>query len=130
MNITYKGSAATALVFAALIATYFVFQTTPVKASTLAFAVPHVATSSTIVVGPQSVTTIFAKNAACTGRAISTVASAVQLSFSSSVTPSGIAGHNQAASTTVFYNNGDYGCGAITAYGFASSTITITEFAQ
>lgn len=98
-------------------------------ASTLAYAVPHVATSSTVVVGP-GFATLFATSSNCTGRAVSTVASPIMLSFTGNVIPSGAVGHIQAASTTVFYNNGDYGCGAVTAYGFASSTITITQFVQ
>lgn len=92
--------------------------------------VPTVATSSQIVVGPQSVTTLFAKNSSCTSRLVSTVGTAVMLSFSSAVTPTGTAGAVQAASTSVSYDNANYGCGAITAYAAASTTITLTEFSQ
>lgn len=93
--------------------------------------VPHIATSSTVIVGTSSITTLFAANSGCTDRIITTVAQPIMLSFSSSVTPSGVAGHLQAASTTVAYDNANYGCGAITAYGFsASTTITISAFSQ
>jgi hypothetical protein len=43
-------------------------------------------------------------------------------------TPTGAFGHLQAASTTVVYDSGLYGCGAVKIYGFdANSVITVTE---
>ena len=65
----------------------------------------------------------------CSARIITTVASAIMLSFGqmSSTTPSGTIGHLQAASTTVAYDSGLYGCGLVTAYAFSSTTITLTE---
>ncbi len=99
--------------------------------STIASAVPQVATTSQMVVGPSNANTIFPRAANCTGRAITTAGQPVMLSFSSNLTPSATAGHFQATSTTVFYNNGDYGCGAVTAYGLVgSTTITVTGWAQ
>jgi hypothetical protein len=92
--------------------------------------VPKIATSSTISVGPQAVTTIFSANSACTTRIVTTFAQAVMLSFSSSVTPTGTVGHLQSGSTTVAYDNALYGCGAVTTYGFASTTITTSAFSQ
>lgn len=99
--------------------------------STIAFAVPHVATSTLMSVGPGNATTVLPVASNCTGRAISTVAQPIMISFSSSLVPNGSQGHLQAASTTVFYNNGDYGCGAISVFGFTASTsITVTNFVQ
>lgn len=86
----------------------------------------RVATSSTIQAGPQLNQTLFAQNTSCAARIISTVASPVMLSFGITV-PTALNGHLQAASTTVAYPGNQYGCGPITAYGFASSTITLTE---
>ena len=91
--------------------------------------VPQVATSSTIGVGPQQNMTLASRNAACSARVITTVASPVMLAFGIG-TPTALVGHLQAASTTVSYDNAIYGCGAITAYAFASSTITVTAFSQ
>ena len=88
----------------------------------------RVASSSTIVVGAQENKTLFSAKNSCSSRIISTVAQPIMLSFHSSVTPTAIAGHLQVASTTIAYSSDDYGCGAVSAYGYnASTTITITE---
>jgi hypothetical protein len=93
--------------------------------------VPSVASSSLMVVGPQSAVTLFAKNTGCAVRVVSTLANPVMLSFSSTLTPSATQGHVQAASTTVAYENGSYGCGQLSAYGFnASTSITVTQLNQ
>jgi hypothetical protein len=42
-------------------------------------------------------------------------------------TPTGVFGHLQAASTTVVYDSGQFGCDRVKAYSFGASTITITE---
>lgn len=89
-----------------------------------------VATSSPagIVVGTTA-QTVFATST-CSARVITTVAKPIMITFSSfnEATPSGVFGHYQAASTTVAYDSGVYGCGALKVYGFdASTTITVTE---
>lgn len=96
------------------------------------------ATSS--VVGPNdSDKTIFAVNGDCKARVISTWgASAIMINFGdpgsdrlnniSSTTVSGSVGHWQAASTTVAYDSGIYGCGRWSAYSYATQTLTISEF--
>lgn len=89
-----------------------------------------IATSSTIAVGPQEDITIFDSNRYCANRAVSTLASAIMLSFHSAINPSASVGHLQAASTTVEYDSDLWGCGTVTAYGFSSSTITLTQFSQ
>lgn len=87
------------------------------------------ATTSTIVVGTASVATLFTDNEVCASRVISTAGQAIKLSFDSSITPTGITGIVQAASTTEVYDSGLYGCGQVTAYGYsASTTITKSEF--
>lgn len=90
--------------------------------------VAQVATSSAIQIGPQVAVTLFAENEVCSSRVISTVAQPAMISFSNDVTPNGITGHLQAASTTVAYDSGIYGCETVKAFGFASTTITKTEF--
>lgn len=88
-----------------------------------------IATSSTVVVGIQQNKTLFTSNTRCASRIISTVAQPIMLSFSSDITPTATVGHLQSASTTISYESGIYGCGAVSAYGHnASSTITISEF--
>lgn len=92
-------------------------------------AFSRVATSSTIAIGPQENKTLFTARQTCSSRIITTVAQPVMLSFHSSVVPTALAGHLQAASTTVVYKSDDYGCGAVSAYGYtASTTITTSEF--
>ena len=88
------------------------------------------ATSSTIQVGPDLDKTLFAENRDCANRVISTVASPVMLSFHSTINPSGTLGHVQAASTTVEYDSDLFGCRAVTAYAFSSTTISLIEFSQ
>jgi len=46
----------------------------------------------------------------------------------SSTTLSGTAGHYQAASTTVVYDSGLYGCGMMVARSWTSGTVVISEF--
>lgn len=86
-----------------------------------------VATSSSPTVGTTA-SLIFATST-CAARTITTVASPVMLTFSDNQgrVPTAISGHLQAASTTVTYDSGQFGCDAVRAYGFVSSAITITE---
>lgn len=106
------------------------------KADSNAELQTHIATSSTIVVGPQSVTTVFAaktasgvSGVACGPRVIGTVGTPIQVSFLSTIPPTGTVGFPQAASTTMAYTSTTYGCGAVYAYAAASTTITKAEFA-
>lgn len=93
----------------------------------------HIATTTAI--GPQENIEIFSEYKPCSSRVISVLGdSGVMLTFGeptngdvSSATLSGIIGHYQAASTTVAYDGGIYGCGEWNAYAFASTTITTTE---
>ncbi len=93
--------------------------------------------SSTVkaIVGPQNATTLFSANVDCTSRIITTYANPIMLTFATSsalastVEPTGVFGHLQAASTTIAYDSGIYGCGLWQAYGYsASTTISISEF--
>lgn len=104
------------------------------KPTSLGGAQPGIATSvafaTTTAVGPQQNIQIFAASN-CISRAISTAGSAIMVSFAdpsngniSSTTLSGVIGSVQAASTTVVYDSGLYGCGRWFAYGFSSTTIT------
>ncbi len=93
--------------------------------------------SSTVkaIVGPQAPTAIFSATVDCTSRVITTYANPIMLTFATStdldqtVKPTAIFGHYQAASTTVAYDSGLYGCDLWQAYGYtATDTISISEF--
>ncbi len=91
------------------------------------------ATSSTIQVGTSQNKILFTQNTVCTSRVISTAGQAIMLTFGSATTtnmnPSASVGFVQAASSTVVYDSGLYGCEYVTAYGFsASTTITTAEY--
>lgn len=98
---------------------------------------PRIATTTTV--GPQGATVVktqlFAANASCKSRVISTVGTAIMISFDDiagagnvgSTTVSGTIGHVQGASTTVAYDAGLFGCGVWNAWATASTTITTLE---
>ena len=86
-----------------------------------------VATSSQAAVSTTAIPLI--ATSTCSARIITTFASPVMLTFSdyANQTPTGVFGHLQAASTTVAYDSGQYGCGLVKGYSFASQTITVTD---
>lgn len=65
----------------------------------------------------------------CGARIISTTASPIMITFSDNQgsVPTGTFGMLQAASTTVNYDNGQYGCAAVRVYSFVSGPITVME---
>jgi len=116
----------------ALAAVFVLYFTTPKQASgnVLSYAVPRVATSSPSSAGPGSgVQQLVATSSNCVNRVISTGAQGVMLSFNGLV-PTGSYGHWQGASTTVSYENGDFGCGAINVYAAASTSLNVTVLNQ
>ncbi len=72
---------------------------------------------------------VFATTTSCSARVVTTYASPVMLTFSDNQgeTPTGTYGHLQAASTTIAYDSGLYGCGAVKIYSFVSQAISVTE---
>lgn len=73
---------------------------------------------------------VFATSSQCSARIVTTPGtSAIMLTFSDNQgkTPTALYGHLQAASTTVAYDSGLYGCGAVKVYSFASQAISVTE---
>ena len=69
-----------------------------------------------------------AATSTCAARIVSTGgASAVMLGFSAfqGTTTTGTTGIYQAASTTVAYDSGIYGCGQLSAYSYASSLVNV-----
>lgn len=87
-----------------------------------------IATTSNITVG-TSVTAAAIATSSCQARIISTSASPVMLTFSdyAAQTPTGSFGHLQGASTTVAYDSGLYGCGAVKIYSFTTQLITVSD---
>lgn len=99
----------------------------------------NIATSSTITVGPQSVTRIFTYKNFCGSRIIGTVSQPINISFGGGVnlatsslvvTPSQFVGFPMGASTTNVLGTATYGCGSVYAFATASTTITLSEFLQ
>lgn len=90
----------------------------------------NVVSATSTAVGPDTVVTLFAINGSCDTRIITTNNDAIHLSFRTitGFAPTSVVGHYQAASTTVAYDSGLYGCGLVTALGLtASGTVTISE---
>lgn len=65
----------------------------------------------------------------CDARIITSRAQPLMLTFSdyNGATPTAQFGHLQAASTTVTYDSGVYGCGAVKVYAYGTDSITVTE---
>lgn len=131
-----KAQAVLGLILAAVIVlSAVVALSNQAKAEAVPGTVATIATSSALVVGPQNNvyafgTTTREGNYTCAARAISTTGQPIMISFASlsSTTLSQTVGFQQAASTTVSYNGGTYGCGYMTIRGLNSSTtITVME---
>ena len=87
--------------------------------------------ATTTVVGPQQTITVFRRDPSCTARIIRTQGQGILLAFDdpsngdvASTSLNSIVGFIQLASTTVAYDSGIYGCGRVTAFAEASTTIT------
>lgn len=134
MNTTQKiNLAAVAFLIASalLLSVTFFGDTQRASASAPSGLSATLATTSQSAVGTNAIM-LFATSTAnqCTGRTITTYASPIMLTFSdyAGQTPTGVFGHLQAASTTQYYDGGQYGCQLVKAYSFVSQTITISEF--
>ena len=120
------------LVLATVVA-FSVIRVAPVFASAPSGLPSTVATTSQILVGPGvgMEKILFATSTNCASRIISSVVSPLMLQFTlafgSTTLPNGTSGHLQAASTTIAYDSGLYGCNAVVAYAFSSTTISISE---
>ena len=133
-------SLSTAFILSA-VALFIVLQSQNVEGSSFtgSAAVQSIATTTTV--GPTGVgvaTTIFQNKPSCTGRSITTGGGeGVPIRFLtgdpsggdlSSTTLTMVNGLIQAASTTVMYDSGTYGCGRWTARAISSTTITVVEY--
>lgn len=113
---------------ALFIAAFSISRTPPTFGSAPSGLPATVGTSSLMAVGTtQGI--IFATST-CAARIISTPGtSGIMLTFDDSkgAVPTGTLGIWQAASTTVTYDSGQYGCGAVRAFSFAAQNLTVTE---
>lgn len=119
-----------AVVISAIGAALYFLVGVPSARSSAPDGVPAtVATSSLMSVGPSNAVTLTATSS-CNARIVTTYANPVMLTFSDYLgqSPTATFGHLQAASTTVVYDSGVYGCGLMKAYGYTASTsITFTS---
>ncbi len=97
----------------------------------------YLQTATTTTVGNQAVpaTTIASAqtDGSCKARVITTNGIGVYLSFGDttgfgSTTLANAVGHWQPASTTVSYDSGIYGCGRLTGWATASTSLTVSQF--
>lgn len=88
-----------------------------------------VATSSNPTVTTTAALVFATTTNSCAARIVTTYASPVMITFTDAqgAVPTGTYGHLQAASTTVAYDSGQYGCGAVKIYSFATQAITVSE---
>lgn len=103
------------------------FTSNKVKASAPTGLPATIATSSNPAVSTTAVTII--ATSTCSARVISTASTSLMLTFSdyANQTPTAIFGVYQAASTTVVYDSGQYGCGLVKAYANAAGVITVID---
>lgn len=124
---TVKSLSIAAIIIAAILFIYVLGVTTPSAHATAGFLPAAIATTSNPTV-TTTAGTLFATST-CVSRIVTTSASAVMLTFSdyAGQTPTGSFGHLQPASTTVVYDSGQFGCGRVQVYSFATQLITVSE---
>lgn len=107
----------------------FIIETHTPQATASAFpgGQANVATSTAYSAPASAI--VVAATSSCAARVITTEGSAIMLTFSDLVggSPTGSVGHWQAASTTVAYDGGQYGCGLVKAFSYTAQTLTVTE---
>jgi hypothetical protein len=127
-SLTKDNSGQLALVALFVIASFLLLGSASVSASAPSGLPATIATSSNPTV-TTSAALVFATSTACASRVITTYASPVMITFTDRIgqTPTGTFGHLQPASSTVAYDSGLYGCGAVKIYSFATQAITVSE---
>lgn len=89
------------------------------------------ATSSAYVAGTTE-NRLFATTTACTARLVTTTSQGVMITFSekNAIVPTATIGHWQAASTSINYDAGVYGCDSWRVFGGGggNSNLTVAEF--
>lgn len=128
MTLTTKHVVSITIALVTVLCILFINQVQLVGASAPPGIPAFVATTSQMTVNTTA-SRVLATTTACSSRIISTVASPITISFSdrNGFVPSGLVGHVQAASTTVAYDSGLYGCDAMRIYSFSATDITVTQ---
>ena len=113
----------TALLFA------FVLSSKPANASAPNGLPATMASTSAQTVGTTPSTPVFATSTGCAARIIGTASSSIMVTFTDKFgdVPNAANGLWQGASTTVAYDSGLYGCGAVKIYSFTSQQIRAAE---
>lgn len=138
MTITQKTFAAIGAILFIAGFSLIAFQSRLVEGSAPSGQSSYLQSATTTATGPQQIKKIFSATTNCKARVISTRETALMVVFGATTTlnagdigtssVSATIGHVQAASTTVAYDGGIYGCGEWWAFGFSSTTITTSSF--
>lgn len=125
---THLASAIIAALLVVIIALLFASKnTSPALASAPTGLPATIATTSALAV-TSTQTRIFATSS-CSARIISTGVNGIMLTFSDKQgnLPTATTGFWQAASTTIAYDSGQFGCGAVRVYSSVDQTIYVSE---
>ncbi len=125
---TLKQSLPYGLGILVILAFMYLFGASTQRVGATAGFLPGTVASTTNITVTSTATSAIATST-CTSRIVSTGGSAVMLTFSdySNQTPTGSFGFLQAASTTVAYDAGLYGCGLFKIFSFTSQLITVSD---
>lgn len=106
------------------------FQAPQALGESFTGTISRIDSATTTTVGPDTIVTIFNRGSDCDARVVSTQGQEIMLGFGTvaGFSVSATAGHYQGASTTVVYDSGQIGCGDVTAFAWASTSITVSEF--
>jgi hypothetical protein len=130
MTFTEKhlASIAIALLLTAVIAVLFASKNTEPAHASAPSGLPSTIATTSVPAVTTTAALVFATSS-CAARVITTTASPIMIGFSDvqGFVPTGVQGHLQAASTTVSYDSGLYGCGAVRIYSFVAQSITVSE---
>ena len=128
MNITIKQTIGIIVTGVVLVMAIGYFQGLSLVDASAPSGLKAVAATTTAQAVTTTQSLVFATST-CSARVVSTVSSPIMIGFSDiqGLVPTGVQGHLQAASTTVVYDSGTFGCDAMRIMSFVNSTITVTE---
>ncbi len=121
------------IIFAAalVIATYFIGVQTKISVGSAPAGLPATiaTTSNPSVTSTAGLVFATTTGGGCAARVITTGQSSINIGFSDvqGIVPTQTLGHFQATSTTVAYDSGQYGCGAVRIWSFATQNLTVSE---
>lgn len=129
---TYYAIAIPAVMVIAGIITALVMQAQVAVGAAFPGQQARLQTATTTILGPGTVT-LFPASDFCLNRVVTTQGTEIKVLFGDAIgltatSVSATVGHLQAASTTVAYDSGLYGCGKMVGRANASTTVTISSF--